>query len=115
MAPIANIGWIRGAPRVIAARLPQRVIHLMRTILTSTLITAALFASISAGSAVQQQPPLRLAIAGLVHGHVGGFLRGAQGRQDVQIVGVFDPDRTLLEGYAKQYKIPDSVLFTDLA
>ena len=87
----------------------------MRIILTCTFITVALFASISAGSAVQPPTPLRLAIAGLVHGHVGGFLRGAQGRQDMQIVGVFDPDRTLLEGYAKQYKIPDSVLFTDLA
>ena len=88
----------------------------MRIILTSALMTVALLASTGAGTAPQPTPqPLRLAIAGLVHGHVGGFLRGAQGRQDVQIVGVFDPDRALLEGYAKQYKIPDSVLFTDLA
>jgi scyllo-inositol 2-dehydrogenase (NADP+) len=83
--------------------------------LTSALTTIGLLASITAGSAVQTPPPLRLAIAGLVHGHVGGFLRGAQGRQDVQIVGVFDPDRTLLEGYATQYKLPESVLFTDLS
>ena len=89
----------------------------MRSILTCGLTTIVLVASTTAGPvgpAVQPPAPLRLAIAGLVHGHVGGFLRGAQGRQDVQIVGVFDPDRTLLEGYAKQYKIPDSVLFTDL-
>ena len=31
------------------------------------------------------------------------------------MLGVFDPDRTLLDGYAKQYKLPESVLFTDLA
>jgi len=89
----------------------------MRSILTCGLTTIVLVASTTAGPvgpAVQPPAPLRLAIAGLVHGHVGGFLRGAQGRQDVQIVGVFDPDRALLDGYAKQYKIPDSVLFTDL-
>src|SRR5206468_8754911 len=37
-----------------------------------------------------QEAPLRLAIAGLVHGHVAGFLRAAQARKDVRIVGVFD-------------------------
>jgi predicted dehydrogenase len=86
----------------------------MRIILTCALTTLGLLATSPAGSA-RQPAPLRLAIAGLVHGHVGGFLRGAQGRQDLQIVGVFDPDRTLLDGYAKQYKLPESALFTDLA
>ena len=62
----------------------------------------------------QEPPPLRLAIAGLVHGHVSGFLRGAQGRKDVEIVGVFDPDAALLRKYGATYKLPDGVLFTDL-
>ena len=60
------------------------------------------------------QPRFRLAIAGLVHGHVSGFLRGAQKRQDVEIVGVFDPDAALLRKYAKQFSLPETVLFTDL-
>ena len=72
----------------------------MRTILTCALTTIAVLASMTPGSAVQTPAPLRLAIAGLVHGHVGGFLRGAQGRQDVQIVGAFDPERALLDSYA---------------
>ncbi len=59
--------------------------------------------------------PLRLAIAGLVHGHVSGFLRAAKARQDVQIVGVFDPDAALRSKYAKQYGLNDDVLFADLA
>jgi scyllo-inositol 2-dehydrogenase (NADP+) len=59
--------------------------------------------------------PLRLAIAGLVHGHVSGFLRAAQARQDVQIVGVFDPDAALRRKYAGQYALPDAVLFDSLA
>jgi predicted dehydrogenase len=60
------------------------------------------------------QPPLRLAIAGLVHGHVSGFLRGAQGRGDVQIVGIYDPDASLVRQYGERYKLPDAAMFTDL-
>ena len=60
------------------------------------------------------QPPLRLAIAGLVHGHVSGFLRGAQGRRDVEIVGIFDPDAALLRQYGERYKLPETAQFTDL-
>jgi predicted dehydrogenase len=62
----------------------------------------------------QEKPPLRLVIAGLVHGHVSGFLRGAQGRSDVQIAGIFDPDPALLRSYGDQYKIPEAARFTDL-
>src|SRR5687767_12034792 len=61
------------------------------------------------------QAPLRLAIAGLVHGHVSGFLRGAQGRRDVEIVGIFDSDKALLQQYGQRYKLADAALFTDLA
>jgi predicted dehydrogenase len=60
-------------------------------------------------------PPLRLAIAGLVHGHVSGFLRGAQARQDIQIVGVYEPDAALLHQYGERFKLPEPALFTDLA
>jgi predicted dehydrogenase len=60
------------------------------------------------------QPPLRLAIAGLVHGHVSGFLRGAQGRGDVQIVGIYDPDASLVRQYGERYKVSDAAMFTDL-
>jgi predicted dehydrogenase len=63
----------------------------------------------------QEPPPLRLAIAGLVHGHVSGFLRAAQARKDVEIVGVFESDAALLQKYAESNKLSDGVLFTDLA
>lgn len=59
-------------------------------------------------------PPLRLAIAGLVHGHVDGFLRAARARSNIQIAGVFDPDTALHKKYAQKYGLPDSVFFTDL-
>jgi len=79
-----------------------------------TLVMAALF--VSAPRVQAQEPPrLRLVIAGLVHGHVGGFLRAAQARTDVQIVGVFDPDAALLKSYADRFGVPGTARFTDLA
>jgi predicted dehydrogenase len=74
----------------------------------------------SAAPAPSQAPaaqgkPLRLAIAGLVHGHVGGFLNNAKKRTDVEIVGVFEPDTDVLHRYAQRFGFADNILFTDLA
>jgi predicted dehydrogenase len=58
--------------------------------------------------------PLRVAVAGLVHGHVEGFLRQAKDRADVEIVGIADPDPTLRRKYAERYGLSDALLFGDL-
>jgi len=64
----------------------------------------------------QTEKPLRIAVAGLVHGHVGGFLlTPAQKRKDVEIVGIFEPDTALAGMIAKKYGFPQSMLFTNLA
>ncbi len=72
-------------------------------------LAGSLFPLLAAG-----EQPLRLCIAGLVHGHVDGFLRAAGKRKDVEIAGVFDPDKTLQQHYAQRYGLADSVFFTDL-
>ena len=58
--------------------------------------------------------PLRLAIAGLVHDHVRGFLHAVTPRADVQIVGVFEPDAALRRKYAQQFGLAESIFFTGL-
>jgi len=61
--------------------------------------------------------PLRLAIAGLAHGHVSGFLASALRRpEEVQLVGVWDPDAALGARYANrtQNGFPTNLLYTDL-
>src|SRR5262245_7071795 len=80
-------------------------------------LSAAMVAAFLTTPAPQAQEPrpMRLAIAGLVHGHVGSFLRAAQNRKDVEIVGVFEPDAALLKKYGADFKIPESALFTDLS
>jgi len=71
----------------------------------------ALFALLAVALPAQ---PLRVAIAGLAHGHVSGFLRGARNRQDIQIVAVFDPDAALGARYAKDNGFAAGMMFTDL-
>ena len=75
---------------------------------------AACLAVLLTPAYAQEPPPLKLAIAGLVHGHVDGFLRGAVARKDVQIVGIFDPDGSLRQKYAEKYHLPDTAVFSDL-
>ena len=84
------------------------------------LLPLALFASaIAATSAAAQPPevkPLRIAIAGLNHGHVWGFAHNAQSRPaDIVVVAVWDPDAALLARYASLNHVADGQLFTDLA
>src|SRR5579872_2396117 len=63
-------------------------------------------------SAVEK--PLRLAVAGLVHGHVDGFFLAIKDRRDVHLVGIYDPDPALHRQYAKRYAFDDSLFFTSL-
>ncbi len=58
--------------------------------------------------------PLRVAVAGLVHGHVVGFFQNSLHRPDIQLVGVAEPDHQLAARYADQYNIDQTLLFTDL-
>ena len=80
-----------------------------------TLAGLLLFCLIASSQQTQETRPLRLAIAGLVHGHVASFLQAAIARKDVQIVGVFDPDAALTASYAKTGSLAPEVVFNNLA
>jgi glucose-fructose oxidoreductase len=54
---------------------------------------------------------LRVVIAGMVHGHVDGFLSGVAKQTDVEIVGIAEPDRVLFERYAEKYSWLDARLY----
>ncbi len=58
--------------------------------------------------------PLRVVIAGMVHGHVDGFLAGAVKRADIQIVGVAETDRALFDAYAKKYALDAKLYYSSL-
>ena len=64
-------------------------------------------------------PPLKVAIVGLTHGHVGGFLSGgalvpAGGlltRPDAHLVGIVEPDRALFDRYAQRLHLSPDLYF----
>jgi predicted dehydrogenase len=74
----------------------------------------ALLSPEAASAEGADEKPLRLAIAGLVHGHVEGFLRAAKTRPGVAIVGIADPDPALHRKYAQRHGLPDAIFFTDV-
>jgi glucose-fructose oxidoreductase len=75
------------------------------------LLTAAtLLASAFSASA---QAPARVAIVGLTHGHVQGFLHNLPKHHEVQLVGISEPDATLRAKYEKLYHFDSKLLFAD--
>jgi predicted dehydrogenase len=78
-----------------------------RILLAAALFTASALSAQTAG----QPSPLRVAIVGLEHGHVDGFLSSLQHVSDVQLVGVSDPDPALYAKYQKKFDLPASLPF----
>jgi predicted dehydrogenase len=53
----------------------------------------------------------RVAIVGLVHGHVSGFLDQLPTHTEVQLVGVADPDAALRQKYSEKYHLDPKIFF----
>lgn len=60
------------------------------------------------------EAPLRVALAGLVHGHASGFFDQFHRRTDVRIVGIAEANRELAAQFQKKYSLDTSVFYTDL-
>ncbi len=71
----------------------------------------------AAGIARAQAPaaPLRVAIVGLEHGHVEGFLAQLPRHHDVELVGIADEHSELTAKYAKKYSLPETLFFKSMA
>lgn len=59
------------------------------------------------------QTPLKLAIAGLSHGHVD-WIFNRKDKNDVELVGIYETNPELIERYSKRYNLDRSMFFTDL-
>lgn len=57
---------------------------------------------------------LRVVIAGMVHGHVDGFLAGAVKRTDMELVGIAEPNRALFDKYAQKYHLDEKLYHANL-
>jgi len=79
-------------------------------------VTGVFLLSIFAGTlhAAETRPPLRVAMAGLVHGHAQGFFANSLNRTDIQIVAIAEADRALFNQYAAQFHLEPSLYHADL-
>lgn len=57
--------------------------------------------------------PLRLAVAGLVHGHAP-FILGRKGKTDIKLVGVYEKNNELAQRYSNKYGFNPSLIYSDL-
>jgi len=87
---------------------------------TVWILAATLTAAAPARAAQTSRPVgepggrLRLAVAGLVHGHIYGFLYAACGREEIELVGVAESSEELRRRYGQRHQLPASILFDDL-
>ncbi|MBD0285223.1 MAG: Gfo/Idh/MocA family oxidoreductase [Flavisolibacter sp.] len=57
--------------------------------------------------------PLRLAVAGITHGHVSWIL-GRKNKEDVIVAGIYEPNTELAQRYAKRFNLNADLFYTDL-
>jgi glucose-fructose oxidoreductase len=85
------------------------------------LMTIAVLGSANAVSRGQSKPgdkkeeaPVRVVLAGLVHGHAFGFFDQFQKRTDLQVVGIAEADQQLTAQFTKKYGLAPGLFYSDL-
>jgi glucose-fructose oxidoreductase len=58
--------------------------------------------------------PIRVAIVGLVHGHVRGFLSALPGNESATLVAIVEPQQALATEYAGKYHLDSKLFYTDI-
>lgn len=59
------------------------------------------------------QSPVRVAVAGLSHGHVGWIFNRAD-KKDIELVGIYETNPDLVNLFASKYKLDKKIFFSDL-
>jgi len=80
-----------------------------RLLFAASLLAAAFSSSASANA--QTAAPTRVAIVGLVHGHVQGFLHNLSSHPEIALVGISEPDSELRQKYIARTHLPSSIFF----
>ena len=75
-----------------------------RLLLALALLTTA---------AQAQQPPIRVAIVGLTHNHVAGFLNALPKNQNAKLVAIVESDQALIQRYATRFHLDPSLFYKD--
>ncbi|WP_339656474.1 Gfo/Idh/MocA family oxidoreductase [uncultured Salegentibacter sp.] len=58
------------------------------------------------------QEKLKLAVAGLTHGHVD-WIFNREGKNDIEIVGIYETNNELIKKYSENYNLDKNLFYTD--
>lgn len=75
--------------------------------------SSLLWTSITPISLSSEPEPVRMAVAGLSHGHAHWIFQD-EFTSDIPIVGIYEPNRNLVSQFKKRYKVDDSIFYDDL-
>ncbi|RYG40149.1 MAG: Gfo/Idh/MocA family oxidoreductase [Chitinophagaceae bacterium] len=92
------------------SKIMSRYLHYL---CASAIICIATLASLHSHSQSSPVPPVRIAVAGITHGHAG-FILGRKPKPDTELVGIYEPNTDLAKRYAKSFKIDEKLFYTDL-
>jgi predicted dehydrogenase len=71
----------------------------------------AVLTPVPCSATAQTTPPIRVAIVGLVHGHVQGFLHNLPSHPEITLVGISEPDAALRQQYIDRTHLPATLFF----
>jgi predicted dehydrogenase len=80
-----------------------------RLLFAASLLMAGFSSFVNAQA--QAAPPVRVAIVGLVHGHVQGFLHNLAAHPEIALVGISDPDPALRQKYIAKTHLSGDLFF----
>lgn len=78
------------------------------------LLLATLAPAAARPPSASAERPVRVAIARLTHGHVG-WLLGREPKGDIELVGIYEPNRAVAERYMRDFKLDPSLVHAELA
>lgn len=81
-----------------------------KLIFSACLISGLFFTSNQAPA--QTSHHIRVAVVGLNHDHIRGFLHNLPSHPEIELVGISEPDAALRQKYASLFHLPDSLFFS---
>lgn len=79
-------------------------------------LTGLLLGGAVTSTAVSQanDMPVKVVVAGMVHGHVSGFLRRFAGRREIEVVGIAEARTAVVDRYVSEFKLNRQQVFSTL-
>ena len=85
----------------------------MKNLLRITFTIILILTTVTLKAQIQLQKPVRIAIAGMTHDHIG-FILDKKDKPYMKIVGIYEPNRELAEKYARSFHFDTTLIYNNL-